>query len=69
MSIVSHLSLTMVPLMIGVMFTQTETLQKAWRSIPSVSPGSYDGGVSMREMRLGSVNKISSPKNDGHGLS
>jgi hypothetical protein len=30
MSILSHLSLTMVPLMIGAMFSQTEILKEAW---------------------------------------
>jgi hypothetical protein len=27
----SHLSLTMVPLVIGVMFSQTEVLREAWK--------------------------------------
>jgi hypothetical protein len=31
MSILSHLSLTMVPLVIGVMFSQTEVLREAWK--------------------------------------
>jgi hypothetical protein len=68
MSIVSHLSLTMVPLMIGLVFSQTETLQKAWHKTPSVNPGSY-GGSSVNfkndDERLGSENTISSPKKDG----
>ncbi len=31
MSILSRLSLTMVPLMIGIMFSQTEILREAWK--------------------------------------
>ncbi len=31
MSILSHLSLTMVPLVIGVIFSQTEVLREAWK--------------------------------------
>ena len=31
MSILSHLSLTMVPLVIGVTFSQTEILREAWK--------------------------------------
>jgi hypothetical protein len=31
MSILSHLSLTMVPFVIGVMFSQTEKLREAWK--------------------------------------
>jgi hypothetical protein len=30
MSVLSHLSLTMVPLVIGAMFSQTEALKRAW---------------------------------------
>ena len=44
MSILSHLSLTMVPLVIGVMFSQTEVLSEAWKKdanakMISVVPG------------------------------
>jgi hypothetical protein len=31
MASLSHLSLTMVPLVIGIMFSQTESLKKAWK--------------------------------------
>jgi hypothetical protein len=68
MSIVSHLSLTMVPLMIGVVFSQTETLQKAWHRKPSVSPGSASSDTIRQndgETRLGSANKLSSPTKNG----
>jgi hypothetical protein len=34
MSVLSHLSLTMVPLMVGVMFSQTEALRKVWNREP-----------------------------------
>jgi hypothetical protein len=34
MSVLSHLSLTMVPLMVGVMFSQTEALRKVWHWKP-----------------------------------
>ncbi len=68
MSIVSHLSLTLVPLMIGVMFSQTETLQKAWHRKPSVNPSSATSVIFSSqndgELMLSSVNKMSSPKND-----
>jgi hypothetical protein len=31
MSILSHLSLTMVPLVVGIMFSQTEILRETWK--------------------------------------
>ena len=37
MSILSHLSLTMVPLVIGVMFSQTEVLREAWKKNAKVT--------------------------------
>ncbi len=39
MSILSHLSLTMVPLMIGIMFSQSEILREAWKRKEKIAKG------------------------------
>jgi hypothetical protein len=64
MSILSRLSLTMVPLMIGVMFSQTEILREAWKKkakmISSNVPG--ESLVSQYSVSIGveeAVNSVS----------
>ena len=39
MSVLSHLSLTMVPLMIGIMFSQSEILREAWKRKEKIAKG------------------------------
>ena len=47
MSILSHLSLTMVPLVIGVMFSQTEVIREAWTKDKVISSISNVPGESL----------------------
>jgi len=53
----SHLSLTLVPLMIGVMFSQTDSLRKAWVPLP---PDSESGCANKSEF----VIQSSLPQNE-----